>query len=105
MPEVFPTFPAAVARVLAAHPGDDQAPMLRSPGLRTGGRFYGFAAGADLVVKLPAARVRQLVDSGLGLPCSPRPGRPMREWVRVTAPDEETCVSYLLEARTFVAVG
>ncbi len=27
----------------------------------------------------------------------------MREWVRIPAPDEESCLSYLLEARTFVS--
>jgi len=77
--------------------------MLQSPGLKTAGRFYGFATIEDLVVKLPASRVAELIDSGRGLPCSPRPGRPMREWVRLPALDEESCLAYLLEARTFVA--
>ncbi len=27
----------------------------------------------------------------------------MKEWVRLPSPDEESCVSYLLEARTFVS--
>ena len=79
--------------------------MLRSPGLKTAGKFYGFATADDLVVKLPSLRVDELIDTGLGLPCSPRPGRPMKEWVRIPAPDEESCLSYLLEARTFVAAG
>ena len=77
--------------------------MLQSPGLRTAGRFYAFATQGDVMVKLPAARVAALIDSGLGLPCSPRPGRPMREWVRLRAPDEEACLGYLLESRSFVA--
>ena len=96
------TFPVAVRRVLAVHPDDETGRMLHAPGLRTAGRFYGFAAGTDLVVKLPEARVAELVDSGLGLPCSPRPGRPMREWVQLPAPDLESCVAHLLEAREFV---
>lgn len=77
--------------------------MLRSPGLKTVGKFYAFATAADLVVKLPSSRVEQLIDSGRGLPCSPRPGRPMKEWIRIPAPDEESCLSYVLEARTFVS--
>ncbi|HEV2088799.1 MAG TPA: hypothetical protein VGR21_10850 [Cryptosporangiaceae bacterium] len=77
--------------------------MLRSPGLKTAGKFYAFATADDLVVKLPSSRVDELVASGRGLPCSPRPGRPMREWVRIPAPDAESCLSYLLEARTFVS--
>ena len=77
--------------------------MLRSPGLKTAGKFYAFATAADLVIKLPSSRVDELIDSGRGLPCSPRPGRPMKEWVRIPTPDEESCLSYLLEARTFVS--
>ncbi|MEJ7630065.1 MAG: hypothetical protein WKF54_10795 [Nocardioidaceae bacterium] len=77
--------------------------MLRSPGLKTAGKFYAFATAADVVVKLPSSRVDELIDSGRGLVCSPRPGRPMKEWLRIPAPDEATCLSYLLEARTFVS--
>ena len=55
------------------------------------------------MLKLPAARVTDLIDSGRGLPCAPRPGRPMREWVEIPSPDEESCLAYVLEARTFVA--
>lgn len=98
-----PAFSLAADQVLARHPGDEQGAMLQSPGLRTGGKFYGFATGDDLIVKLPAARVEELIDSGVGLPCSPRPGRPMKQWVRLAAPDESACVAYLLEARAFVA--
>jgi hypothetical protein len=76
--------------------------MLRSPGLKTAGAFYAFATAADLVVKLPSPRVAGLIDSGRGSHCSPRPGRPMKEWVRIPSPDEESCLAYLLEARTFV---
>ncbi len=95
---------AAVARlVLTMHPGDEEGRMLRSSGLRTGGRFYAFATTADVVVKLPASRVHQLIEAGEGAPCSPRPGRPMREWVRLPSPNEKTCLAYLLEARDFVS--
>jgi hypothetical protein len=97
-----PVFAAAVERLLVLHPGDEQRRMLRSPGLAAAGAFYGFVTAADLTVKLPAERVRDLVADGRGLPCSPRPGRPMREWVRIPAPDEEACLAWLLEARSFV---
>ena len=97
-------FPAVVERVLALQPGDEVGRMLHSPGLRTGGTFYAFATPeGDVVLKLPAARVDELVGAGQGAPCSPRPGRPMREWVVLPAPDEGTCLAYVLEARAFVA--
>ncbi|MGY2066988.1 hypothetical protein [Blastococcus sp. SYSU DS0619] len=98
-------FAAAADRLLAQHPGDEQARMLHAPGLRTGGKFYGFAAADALVVKLPADRVAALIAGGQGEPCSPRPGRPMREWVEIRDPDEAACLAYLREARAFVTGG
>lgn len=94
-----------VARcVLARHPGDEEGRMLSAPGLKTGGKVYAFAGSdGDAIVKLPAARVAELIGSGQGRPCSPRPGRPMREWVHVPATDAETCLAYVLQARAFVS--
>ncbi len=99
------TFAAAGDRVRQMHPADEEGRMLHSPGLKANGKFYGFATGADVIVKLPPARVDDLVRRGVGFPCSPRPGRPMKEWVRIAAPDEDACVAYLLEARQFVTGG
>lgn len=53
-------------------------------------------------MKLPADRVRGLIADGHGRPCSPRPGRPIREWVQIPGPDEATCLALLAEARAFV---
>ena len=95
-------FAAAAQRVLDAHPEDEGGRMLQSAGLKTGGKFYGFATAEHLTVKLPAERVAELISGGDGEPCSPRPGRPMREWVQIPEPDEDACVAFLLEARGFV---
>jgi hypothetical protein len=97
------TFAAVTDQVLARHRGDETGRMLRSPGLRTGGSFYAFAPPGALVVKLPEERVRALIAEGRGEPCAPRPGHPMREWVRLPDPDEETALALVLEARAFVA--
>ena len=101
-PTAATAFPAAAARLLAEHPEDEEGRMLHAPGLRTGGTFYGFAPDDALVVKLPADRVAELIAGGAGEPCSPRRGRPMREWVTIPAPDEATCLRYLREARDFL---
>jgi hypothetical protein len=98
-------FAAVAGRVLTLHPGDEEGRMLRAPALRTAGQCYAFAPAADLMVELPGARVEELIDSGLGMPGAPRAGRPMTEWVRIPAPDEETGLAYVLEARTFLAAG
>ncbi|MGY1753547.1 hypothetical protein [Blastococcus sp. SYSU D01042] len=102
MADLGEVFAAAVRRVLAEHPEDEEHRMLHAPALAAGGRSYGFASGDQLTVKLPAERVRALIADGRGLPCSPRAGRPMREWVQIPSPDEEECVAWLREARAFV---
>ena len=77
--------------------------MLHAIGLKTAGTFYAFTTRDDLVVKLPAARVTELIASGAGRACDPRGGRPMRQWVRITPDDEPSCTAYVTEARDFVA--
>ncbi|MEO6881976.1 MAG: hypothetical protein ABI181_13665 [Mycobacteriaceae bacterium] len=96
-------FARAAGVLLAEHPEDGSGRMLSSPGLRTGGRFYAFCPGDDVIVKLPQGRVQQLVADGGGTPCSPRAGRPMREWVQLRPSDQQTLAAYLGEARAFVA--
>lgn len=96
-------FRRAAHRLRADHPGDEPGRMLRAEGLTTAGRFYAFATGDDIVVKLPAARVAELVAAGAGRPCEPRTGRPMRQWVRLRPADEDACVAALTEAREFVS--
>jgi hypothetical protein len=89
--------------LLDEHPGDERGRMLRSPGLKIAGTFYAFATGEDLVIKLPSARVTELIATGVGRVCEPRPGRPMRQWVRLNPTGEEICTAYLAEARELVA--
>jgi hypothetical protein len=95
---------AGVSRhLLDEYPGDEHGRMLQSTGLKTAGKFFAFTTKGELVVKLPAARVTELIGSGAGQPCDPGRGRPMREWVRLTPADEHACAAYVLEAREFVS--
>ncbi|MFC4004113.1 hypothetical protein ACFS2C_22915 [Prauserella oleivorans] len=95
-------FEHASRAVLERYPGDERGRMLHAPGLKTAGTFYAFATGDALVVKLPAARVTELIATGEGRPCEPRPGRPMRQWVCLTPAGRDAGTAYLLEAREFV---
>ncbi len=96
---------AVLSRLRADHPEDEEGRMLHAPGLRTPQGFYLFATPTHLVLKLPAARVQQLLATGEGEPCSPRPGHPMREWVEVPAPDVAHGVALGTESRAFVTGG
>ena len=94
---------ASVSERLLDEEGVEQGRMLQATGLRVGGKFFAFATKGDVVVKLPAGRVSELIATGAGEPCNPRGGTPMREWVRLSPADEAACAAYVLEARDFVA--
>jgi hypothetical protein len=95
---------AVAGRLLREDAAVDQGRMLRSDGLRIGGKFFATAVDGELVLKLPADRVAELVASGAGRPFVSG-GRVMREWVRVRPSDEAACTAYVLEARSFVGTG
>ncbi len=100
---VVERFAAVAAGLSARDESVEPGRMLHAPGLKTSGRFFAFATPEDIVVKLPAARVQELISSGAGRPCEIRKGAPMREWVRLEPDTDQTCADYLDEARDFVA--
>ncbi|MGH3337873.1 MAG: hypothetical protein ACRDPL_03440 [Propionibacteriaceae bacterium] len=56
------------------------------------------------VVKLPAARVTELISSDEGVPFDAGKGKPMKEWVGL-AVDDEACRVLVVEAMKFVGRG
>src|SRR5829696_4246678 len=55
--------------------------MFGSQGLRTGTKYFAIWWHEQLVVKLPAGRLQELVASGEGQVFEPMPGRPMNGWL------------------------
>jgi TfoX/Sxy family transcriptional regulator of competence genes len=75
--------------------------MFGSEGLRTGTKFFAVWWHEQLVVKLPPARLTELVDAGDGEPFEPMEGRRMNGWLVL---DESAAWDPLVEeARAFVA--
>jgi hypothetical protein len=57
-----------------------------SGALKVKGKIFAMLSSADqFVVKLPKKRVDELITSGAGKRFEPRPGKPMKEWLVVTA--------------------
>jgi hypothetical protein len=73
------------------------------PCLRVNGRLFACVerTTGNLVVKLPADRVNDLVLSGFGISFAPN-GRVFREWVALPILEEVEWTAFLDEARTFV---
>ena len=96
-------FDQVTARLAAEEPGLERGRVFHSDGLKTAGKLCAFVTKGELVVKLPAERVSELIAAGTGLPFDAGKGRPMKEWVRLRPEDEAACTAYVLEARSFVA--
>jgi hypothetical protein len=69
----------------------------------TGGGFVATIerSSGNLVVKLPRARVAELVDAGAGLPFAPA-GKVFREWVAIPGRDAEQWYGLIAESIAFV---
>ena len=93
---------AAVAAQLLREPNVEQGTGFGSmPGLRTAAKIFAMLVDGELVVKLPASRCAELVDTGSA--DAFRIGRRrMREWVRIGRVDEHEWLALAREARDFV---
>ena len=92
------------AEPLLAAPFVTRSTMMGFPCLRVSGRFFASfdqKTGA-LVVKLPAARVDELISSGQAEPFAPA-GRRFREWASINAAKRTRWSALLDEALAFVA--
>ena len=73
-----------------------------APGLRVSGKIFAMLVHDALVVKLPRARVDELVSSGIGERFDPGHGRIMKEWVAVSAESAADWIELATDALAFV---
>ncbi len=97
-------FEAVSRRIVADHPGVVEGHIFHASGLKTGaGKFFAFVRKEELVLKLPAERVDELIAGGVEARFDAGRGRPMKEWVTLRPRDEAACAAYVEEARRFVS--
>ena len=70
--------------------------------LKVHGRIFAMCPRGALVVKLPSARVTELVAEGVGTAFEAGKGRPMREWLTVLEDSPATWRRLAGEAYDFV---
>jgi hypothetical protein len=89
---------------LLAEDGVEAGKMLHNLGLRSGNaKYFAFERRGELVVKLPADRVAELIASGIGSVMDRgQPSRALKEWVCLRPADEAAAAAYMREARSFV---
>ena len=73
--------------------------------VRFRGKILAMLVRGELVLKLPAARVGQLVEAGEGTRFDANKGTPMREWLSLSADSTLDWLPLAREARHFVRPG
>lgn len=90
--------------LLLTRVGVTRSTMMGFPCLRINGGFFASLdrKNGQMVVKLPEARVTELVASGATFPFTPA-GRTFREWAAIPSSASDTWPALLEEALAFVA--
>jgi len=83
-------------------PGETAGRGFGADALRVSGAIFAMLSRGRLVVKLPRARVAELIEAGTGLPFDAGKGRPMKEWVAARDADDGTWLSLAEEALAYV---
>jgi hypothetical protein len=92
------------AELQAADSRVQEGTIMNGRCLRAGEEFLALVdyKGSGLVVKLPKARVAELIDSGVGRPFAPA-GRVFKEWLSVPKPDRKLWLTLMREGIAFVS--
>jgi TfoX/Sxy family transcriptional regulator of competence genes len=101
--ECFDGVVAALQGRPGVAPPDSSRRGFGADALTVHGAIFAMVRDGALTLKLPAERVRALIESGDGAPFGAGRGRPMKEWVAVAAVDPDRWRALAEEACAFVA--
>lgn len=94
---------APVVEAFAADPAVTAGRMMTSFGLKVNDKIFAMVVKGMLVVKLPKARVDEMVGGGAGEHLETSQGKRMKEWIAVTG--DAGWVDLAREAYAFVKAG
>jgi TfoX/Sxy family transcriptional regulator of competence genes len=86
-----------------SRPGVETTRMFGSEGLKVAGKVFAMEVKGALVVKLTAARAQELVNVGQAQIFDPGHGRPMKQWVSVSANSGQNWCALAEEAYAVVS--
>ena len=72
-------------------------------GIKFKGKMFAMFTKGHILVKLPPARVNELIATGEGLPYDVGTGKPMKNWVNISETRKESWVKYCEEAKDFLS--
>jgi hypothetical protein len=100
---------AAIVKALGDKPGVTvpdapvaSAPRFGSSALRIHGRIFAMVTRGRLVLKLPAPRVAELIQSNDAAHFDAGKGRPMKEWLSLEPRSQDRWIDLATEAMEFV---
>ena len=84
--------------------GVEEGTMMSSRCLRANGEFFAMPDrhSGGLIVKLPAERVSELIEKGLGSSFAPA-GKVFKEWVLIPPSHTDVWLDLMADARDFVS--
>ena len=101
-PELFEQLCIEYAGVDGVRVPDGSERGFAALAIKINGAVFVMLMKGQLAVKLPAARVRELIDRGQGEPVGTGPRTPMREWAALTGTEDDVR-PIIAEAEAFVA--
>jgi TfoX/Sxy family transcriptional regulator of competence genes len=80
----------AIVEIYSQIAGISPGRMFSSTALKVHGKVFALLVRGRLVVKLPKAKIDELVVLKRGSPFDPGHGRPMKEWISIEMTSDET---------------
>jgi hypothetical protein len=68
-------------------------------GIKRGGKLFVMFMKGDIIVKLPAERVTEIISMGEGASYDPGTGKPMKNWVLIPVSRKDLWIKYIEEAK------